>query len=228
MTLRKSALALRPKKGRSTIYLLRHAHSQANGRGILAGQKPGIKLSAQGRKQAKDLIGILETLKIEDVQLSPLERCRETIAPFIERHLDLPVSVNPSFIEMHYGEWSGEKLALLSRKSLWRTIQKSPSAVRFPAGESFLEMSSRAIEGIESLRNDNKVHLVVSHGDVIRVILNHYLGSHLDTFQRLAIDPGSISSLVFNGEHVSIQRINSTASFGAHEGSTLGGGAGKK
>ena len=214
--------------GQSTIYLLRHAHSAANNRGILAGQKLGISLSSKGKAQAIALIPVLEKLSLSCIHTSPLQRCLETIEPFARTHPNLSIEEDSAFIEMHYGQWSGSKLALLSRKSLWRQIQKEPSGVRFPEGESFAEMASRAIEGIEKLRGVKGNHLVISHGDVIRVIINHYLGNHLDNFQRLSIDPASLSSLSFHKERISIHTINSTQSAAPHSGSTLGGGGGEK
>ncbi len=212
----------------STVYLLRHAHSVANGRGILAGQSKGIKLSAIGKKQADNLVATLVPLDIDYVYLSPLERCLETVTPFLKVHEKALISQSPEFVEMNYGGWTGKRLAILSRRSMWKDIQKEPSTVRFPQGESFLEMRHRAVAGIESLRGKPGNHLVVSHGDVIRVILNHYLGAHLDNFQRLSIDPASISAIRFAHGGVTIQNMNSTSSVSAHSSSTLGGGAGKK
>jgi len=211
-----------------TIYLLRHAHSQANNQGILAGRKKGVKLSARGKKEAVALIHTLNELGISEIHVSPLERCLETIAPFSEQAKSIPLIADEAFIEMHYGNWSGAKLSLLSRKKLWKTIQSNPSQVRFPAGESFHEMCSRAIEGIENLRRRGGTQLVVSHGDVIRVILNHYLGSHLDNFQRLSIEPASLSRISFHGDRIIIQSINVTSKISGTTDSTLGGGSGKK
>ena len=217
-----------PVKKPVTIYLLRHAHSQANNRGILAGRKKGIKLSARGKKEAVALVNSLNELGISEIHASPLERCLETIAPFSEQAQGIPLIQDEAFIEMHYGDWSGAKLSSLSRKKLWKTIQSNPSQVRFPAGESFHELCSRAIEGIEKLRNRGGTQLVVSHGDVIRVILNHYLGSHLDNFQRLSIEPASLSRISFHGDRISIQFINVTSKISGNTDSTLGGGSGKK
>ena len=227
MTLR-TGLTGKAGKKPVTIYLLRHAHSQANNQGILAGRKSGIKLSARGRKEATDLIASLQSLRIEEIHSSPLERCLETIAPFSTHASAIPVIQDEAFIEMHYGEWSGSKLSILSRKKLWKLIQQHPSEVRFPSGESFLEMSTRAIEGIERLRQRGRTQLVVSHGDVIRVILNHYLGSHLDNFQRLSIEPASLSRISFHGDKVSIHSVNVTSKIAGDSRSTLGGGSGKR
>jgi probable phosphomutase (TIGR03848 family) len=226
MTLRTGLIGSAAKKP-VTIYLLRHAHSEANSKGILAGRRSGIKLSARGRKEAKNLIKSLNLLGIQEIHSSPLERCLETIAPFSSQAKAIPVMQDEAFIEMHYGDWSGSKLSILSRKKLWKTIQGHPSLVRFPSGESFLEMNTRAIEGIEKLRLRGQTQLVVSHGDVIRVILNHYLGSHLDNFQKLSIEPASLSRITFHGDKVIIHSVNVTSNISGERNSTLGGGAGK-
>lgn len=220
-------------KGKSqvVVHLLRHAHSVANEKGVLAGQTAGVHLSKSGEKQAIALIEPLKALQVTHLHISPMDRCWETINPFIEATTDIEIAPDPAFIEMNYGEWSGKKLAGLSKKGLWEKIQESPSLVRFPAGESFGEMLSRVVEGIEIIRSQSGVHLIVSHGDVIRVALNHYLGSHLDTFQRLSIAPASLSTLIFSGKSVSISRVNvplGTSSANAGGESTLGGGSGTK
>lgn len=221
-------MTLRTSRKKTTIYLLRHAHSQANGAGILAGQKKGVKLSAQGRKEASALIQTLTALDIEQIHVSPMERCRETIQPFLELNSSIDVFEEPAFIEMHYGEWTGAKLSSLARKSLWKPIQKNPSLVRFPKGESFTEMSTRAIEGIARISELGGNHLVVSHGDVIRVIINHFTGAHLDNFQRLSIGPASLSTIVFHGGSASIHAMNIPVTLQKPGESTLGGGSGKR
>lgn len=215
-------------KAASTVYLLRHAHSVANERGILAGQASGISLSTKGKAQAEDLVLHLEQMNLTQIHLSPLQRCQETVEPFLKQKPSMTTRINDSVIEMNYGDWTGKKLSYLSRRSLWKEIQAQPSTVTFPQGESFLEMQHRAIVAIEKISNVPGNHLVVSHGDVIRVILNHYLGAHLDEFQRITVDPASISSIRFHDGRVSVQKVNSTNSLTSHAGSALGGGAGKK
>jgi broad specificity phosphatase PhoE len=91
-------------------------------------------------------------------------------------------------------------------------------------------MQSRVIEGIEALRSVTGNHLVVSHGDVIRVALTHYLGAHLDAFQRLSIGPATLSTIIFHEENVVISGMNiaiSQSQSSIHGESTLGGGGGR-
>ena len=218
------------RKSHSVVHLLRHAHSEANSKGILAGRKPGVHLSQIGKEEAKLLVEPLKALKVDFLHVSPLERCWETIQPFVDATSGIEISQDSKFIEMDYGLWSGQKLKNLTKKNLWSSIQNSPSVVRFPEGESFNEMHGRAIEGVEEIRKNPGVHLVVSHGDVIRVILNNYLGSHMDLFQRLSIAPASISSIVFQGNSISITSVNRILQRKPDESlgeSTLGGGSGR-
>ena len=80
-------------------------------------------------------------------------------------------------------------------------MQNRPSVVTFPEGESFRKVQKRAVEAVEeirSLRGKDKVHLVVSHSDTIKLIAAHYLNMKLDSFQKLQIDPASFT--VFHGD----------------------------
>jgi broad specificity phosphatase PhoE len=126
----------------TVIFLLRHAHSEANGAGILAGQMSGIHLSKVGKREAKTFAKNYRHVKFDQIYISPLERCSETIAPYLAqfsktRRPTKPIIENLNFIEMDYGAWSGLKLQKLALKPLWRKIQNNPITVTFPEGESF-------------------------------------------------------------------------------------------
>jgi broad specificity phosphatase PhoE len=66
------------------ILLIRHAHSVANAKGILAGKSPGVLLTDLGQKQSHDLAERLSGSKITRVRISPLERCHMTVAPLLD------------------------------------------------------------------------------------------------------------------------------------------------
>ena len=218
----------------TTFFLLRHAHSTANENSILAGQDNSIGLSGIGDAQAQSLVEILTSLEISMVITSPLLRCKETIAPFIASQSKLVARQDTGIIEMNYGDWSGKKLSRLSKQPLWRRIQGNPAGVRFPDGESFLEMLSRSSQSIENLRGSGERVLVVSHGDVIKVLITHFLGAPLNTFQKLSIDPASISILKFSGDSFNLVSANAThhlpkiakKSGKGRNGFILGGGSG--
>ena len=213
------------------IYLLRHGHSTANGKGILAGRDNSVRLSPQGLLQAGAAAEALAGVKFKAHISSPIARCVETLKPYHAK-----VIKDARFQEMHYGEWSGKKLALLAKKSLWKTIQSHPSQVRFPAGESFLEMNARTTDAIAQLAAKySGAILICSHGDVIKAIIAQAMGVHLDAFQKIVIDPASISVIRVSGSSIQLVKSNDTSHLvrlsqgpaaKARRGHLLGGGAG--
>jgi probable phosphomutase (TIGR03848 family) len=217
------------------ILLVRHAHSTANLKSILAGQDRSVALSERGRSEAALLASHLSDqhnngLRVSKVGTSPLLRARETIAPFLAEHPSVASVRESGIIEMDYGSWSGKKIALLAKRPLWREIQRNPSMVRFPDGESFLEMASRSSEAVRDHATPGKTTLFVSHGDVIKSIVATFLGLHLDQFQRIVIEPASITSVTINNGSPMINFLNSTSHLNNHSSrgvdSTLGGGSG--
>ena len=200
----------------STLILLRHAHSQANESNILAGRTPGVLLSKKGVAQSQQLIERIGRAPIDEVHLSPITRCQLTIDPWLASKYSSQINrldIREEFTEMDYGDWSGRKLSSLHRSSLWRPIQESPSKVRFPGGESFRQAQRRAVDGCEELLNSGakKVHLVVSHSDLIKLIAVHYLDAHIDTFQRVEISQASFTVISRNARGLNILAINSAS-----------------
>jgi probable phosphomutase (TIGR03848 family) len=193
----------------ATIYLLRHGHSAANAKSILAGRDFKVSLSATGKKQALAIESELKQKNFARIYSSPLPRCLQTLEPIAET-LKREIEISEGVIEMEYGDWSGKKLAILSRTKLWKSIQGRPSLVRFPNGESFLEMQNRALETVRKVAIPGETILICSHGDVIKAIVAGLLGLHLDNFQSLAIDPASISVVDISGDNARIRSLNDT------------------
>lgn len=193
----------------TTFIFLRHAISQANEEGILAGRLPGINLSQKGNRQANEISKYLQALKIDRVISSPLERCLQTIDPFLS-NAHLKVHKDEAFIEMDYGNWSGQKLSSLSKNKDWKVVQKKPSTFKFPKGESFAAAQRRVEKGMASLAKSHpkKTLLVVSHGDIIKMVAAKTLNLSLDDFQRIVIDPASISILSWKDKQRTVITLN--------------------
>lgn len=217
------------------IVLIRHAHSTANAAGVLSGRLPGVHLSKVGQEQAKRLAERLGKLTISEVHVSPMERCSETLEPWIIKYgKNVTVVTDKNLVEVDYGKWSGKKLAVLSRAKLWRKIQSQPSSVTFPEGESLAQMQVRAMQSVHNFFDtDLELMIMVSHGDVIKAIVASALGMHLDDFQRIVIDPASITILESNGGAIRLTRLNDSDSSVSEllqsknkRGHLLGGGKG--
>lgn len=183
----------------TTIYLVRHGQNDFIGKSHrLAGWLPDVHLNDRGRAQANALAEYFSKIPIRGIYSSPLERTIETAEP-IARAKGLPIEKREGLGEIKYGRWEGQSLKTLSRRKLWPVIQHTPSLARFPEGESFVEAQDRVVSEIEQLRSIHKspkaAILCVSHADVIKLIIAHYLGLPLDLFQRIVVMPASISIL---------------------------------
>ena len=187
------------------VVLIRHAHSQANEAGVLSGRRPNVHLSARGLEQAKNLAQRLGNFSVHQIRISPMERCLESIEPWLEFNsspkspAQIPI-VDQDLTEVDYGTWSGKKLATLARNKNWKLVQEMPSRMYFPGGEGLAQMQIRANSVIHNAITSKKkgVLVVVSHGDVLKSIVASALGMHLDEFQRIIIDPASISILDYS------------------------------
>jgi len=223
------------------LVLIRHAHSQSNASGVLSGRLPNIHLSEKGIKQSQQLSERLGNFAIAQLRVSPMERCFETISPWLndvvlKNSPDFEPIIDPSLNEVDYGDWSGKKLISLARKKEWRTVQESPSRMYFPGGEGIAQMQSRAMSVVHELATlpDSKTAVIVSHGDVIKSIVASALGTHLDEFQRIIIDPASVSVLDYSGIKPRVLLLNDTRAVVTdllqapkRSRNLLGGGAGK-
>lgn len=200
------------------VFLIRHAHSSANASGILAGRSEGIQLSPLGKRQAKDLARRLGPIPIKSLRSSPLERCGQTISPWVKKisQIDpkIKVEIDQDLSEVDYGDWTGRKLRALSKETLWKKVQEQPSQVVFPQGEGLAAMQGRAMRALHhGLAKRGKGHvMLVSHGDVLKSIIAASLNMHLDEFQRIVVDPASISILDYSSSRPRLILMNDSRS----------------
>lgn len=193
------------------ILLIRHGQNDWVNKQRLAGWTPGVHLNEEGRSQAEQLSERLSSLPLKAIYSSPLERCMETAAFLAQLH-GLEVVELEAIGEVRYGDWQGKKIKKLAKKKRkWYAVQHFPSRFRFPGGESLTGVQKRAVAAIERLSrlHEKELVAVVSHADVIKLILAHYLGTHIDLFQRIVVSPASVSSLALSESGpVRVLRIN--------------------
>lgn len=197
----------------TTVLLVRHGRTTANASGVLAGRTPGVELDERGQAQAAALAKRLVKVPLAAVVSSPLERTRQTAEALLTGREDTPLHIDASLTECDYGDWSGRELKTLFEESLWRTVQIHPAAAAFPGGEAMAAMSARAVTAIRQWNaqlGEDATYAVVSHGDVIKAIIADALGMHLDLFQRLQVDPCSISVINYTETRPFILRLNDT------------------
>jgi len=191
------------------ILLIRHGINDMVGQKKLAGWLPGVHLNDEGRAQAEALSERLRDVPISAIYCSPLERTRETAEP-LAHVKNLEVRVREGLGEVRYGEWTGRLIEELAKEELWRVVQTYPSGMRFPGGDSMREMQARIVNELELIAAEHprQIVAVVSHADLIKAALAHYLGVHFDLFQRIGVNPASVSVVHLSRFGPHVMRIN--------------------
>ncbi|WP_028048985.1 MSMEG_4193 family putative phosphomutase [Cellulomonas sp. URHD0024] len=225
----------------ATVLLVRHGRSTANVAGILAGRTAGVRLDAVGRSQAERAGQRLAEVPLVALISSPLARCRQT-ARIIGEHQGAAVRtrIEAGIVECDYGQWQGRPLRELAKEPLWAVVQTQPSAAVFPGGESLAAMQGRSVAAIrrhdaalEAEHGAGAVWVAVTHGDIIATVLADALGMGLDLYQRLVVNPGSVSIIRYgparpdvvatNTDSGDLQWLRTVAPVGDAQ---VGGGAG--
>jgi probable phosphoglycerate mutase len=198
----------------TTVLLLRHGLTAMTGP-VLAGRTPGVHLDDRGKAQAATAAKRLAGVNLAAIVSSPLERCQETVEPLAEA-TGLNVETEPRLIECGYGDWTGQELKKLAKDPLWKVVQAHPSAVTFPGpdGEALRAAQARAVDAVRSWNaklGRDAVWLACTHADVIKSIVADALGMHLDEFQRIVVDPCSITVINYTELRPFVVRVNDTA-----------------
>lgn len=197
----------------TSILLVRHAVNDFVKTGKLAGWTPEVHLNDEGKAQAEALGKRLADAPIAQIYASPLERTMETAQAIQQYHPKLLIQQNEAIGEVRYGDWEGASIAALRTRKMWELVQEYPSRAYFPNGETMRGVQVRAVNEIERLAalHPREMVIVVSHADLIKMVVAHYLGMHLDNFQRIMIAPASISTLLLGHGRPYLAAMNDTA-----------------
>lgn len=220
------------------MLLIRHGRTSANVEGILAGRLPEVFLDEVGQSSARALALRIASVPVCQVVTSPLERTVQTTQLVFEE--STPVTHEDRLIECDYGLWQGRSLKELALDERWSVVQETPDEMVFPDGESMLSMAQRAVSAMHEWdakvvaeHGDKAIWAAVSHGDVIKAICADALGIPLRKFQRIVIEPASVSVIHYNKDAVSLSKLNDTGDswisqlVAPFEGATLGGQSGR-
>lgn len=178
-----------------TILLVRHAAHVELGR-ILSGRRSDVALSAAGLEQAAIVADLLGTKPLAAIYSSPRERAWYTARDIAEPH-GLKVRADERLEEVDFGEWTGRSFAELEPDPGWQEWNSARSRARCPGGETMGEAVSRAVAWVEEAAagHDGVTVAAVTHCDLIRGVIAHYLGLSLDNLLRFDVAPASVSRI---------------------------------
>jgi probable phosphomutase (TIGR03848 family) len=197
----------------TTVVLVRHGLTHMTGP-VLAGWTPGLHLDERGQEQAAAVAERLRPVPFDAVVSSPLDRCLDTAGAVLEGR-DLALQVDERLGECRYGDWTGRPLKELAKDPLWKVVQNHPSAVVFPGpeGEALRDTQARAVAAVRDWNarlGPDATWLACSHGDVIKAVVADALGLHLDGFQRISVDPCSVTVIRYTELRPFVVRVNDT------------------
>lgn len=194
------------------ILMVRHAAHDLLGR-VLAGRMPGVRLGAAGRLESLRLAERLQGQRIAAIYVSPLERAKETAAPIAARQ-GVTVVESESIHEIDFGLWSGMSFRALSRDPAWAYWNANRGTARAPRGESMPEVQARILDHLRDIERSHPGETValVSHGDVIKSALVHFLNCEISAIDRIQVRPASISAVVLHGGRGEVERMDESVS----------------
>jgi broad specificity phosphatase PhoE len=148
-------------------------------------------------------------LEIHAIYASPLERAVETAKIIAEPH-GLSPTVREQLGDLRFGEWEGRAFEELRRDPRWERFNSTRSLIRAPGGELMIEVQTRMVAEVESLRerHKNETMAVVSHLDPLRSLIAHYLGIPLDFMLRFELSVGSVSIVRYFEEQPRVLCLN--------------------
>ena len=175
------------------LLLIRHADPAEEVRGRCYGGLD-VGLSARGRERARELAEALGGTGLDAVYASPRRRALETAAA-----LGPAPIVDDRLRELEFGEFEGrtyDEIAA-SHPEIYRCWMETPTEVRFPGGESYADLRSRALEAAADLRARHAGETVaaVTHAGVVRAVVADALGMPDAAIFRLGQDYGAVTRL---------------------------------
>lgn len=185
------------------IYLVRHAESVANTRGLYQGQTYNTPLSPLGQLQAKALAQYLANHTFDQIFVSPLLRTLQTASLLASSKKVQPL-IDRRLIEINHGHWEGISKVEVARRwpnsyLLWKNF---PSQAVFPGGERFTDTYNRIISWWQDISRLEGNYLAITHDGVIRPLLAHLRQNSLDQIWDFDLQPASIT--VIENQQISI------------------------
>ena len=139
-----------------TIYLVRHCSA--------TGQAPNAALTSTGLQQAQDLVSFFENKEVKHILSSPYLRAQQSIMPAaISKQLEIQIESRLAeriLSDIDIPDWMTQLEQTFTDLDL-----------KLPGGESSREATARGVEVIKEVPNHS---ILVTHGNLMRLILKHF------------------------------------------------------
>ncbi|HYC55301.1 MAG TPA: histidine phosphatase family protein [Candidatus Binatia bacterium] len=189
----------------SYLFFLRHGETEWNRQRRIMGDMD-IPLSARGREQCQGMAALLDGFGIARIRSSPLLRARQT-AEVMAQALGLPVEYDEGLVEVRFGEWQGKTYDEIFGDPRFHSFVADPVAHPTPGGETIADVQARGLASAGNVAAGDRI-LMVSHGDIIRSVLCHYMSIPLSEFRRIRVDNCGLAAVSVTGDVAVAQFVN--------------------
>ena len=194
-----------------TAILMRHGETEWNKQGRVMGRNP-VELTEHGRAQVAATARFAGSIKPDLIVTSPLVRARQSAEILASALGGIQIVEEPAIAEVLYGRWEGLHYHELIDDPHYITYRKSPILHPTPGGETIPEVQAR---GVEAVMRTIEAHpgqrvVFVSHGDIVRTVLCHFLKVELEHFHRIRVDNAALSAIQISGEFAEVKFLNLT------------------
>jgi Fructose-2,6-bisphosphatase len=177
------------------LYLIRHGETEWNKARRFQGWTD-IELSDEGVEQARLLGQRFTKINIDEIYASPLKRAVATALP-IAKTKGIDIIKNENFKEINFGEWEGMTASEISAKygKDFDDFIVAPEKGEFPGDISFDKVIDRIKVGLEEVLYEKKDKniVIVSHGGIIRLMIQYLMEFDGEWYNKTWIDNTSIS-----------------------------------
>ena len=191
-----------------TLFFVRHVPHELQDK-VHVGRRDGVQLREDAPERLARLTERFAREPLAAVYASPILRTQKT-AEAIAAPKGLDVQTRDGLTELEAGEWTGRSFGDFTTDPAWDVWNRRRSLARIPGGESMLEVQGRMALVLEEMREAHAGEhvLLVSHGDPIKAALLLMLGLSLDAYDRIDVEPGSVSTAVLGDWGAKLLRLN--------------------
>jgi broad specificity phosphatase PhoE len=195
----------------ATLFFVRHA-AHDNVGSYLAGRMEGVRLGPGGQAQAHRLGERMRRESFAAIVASPRERTRETALAISDAACIGPVKIAEELDEIDFGAWSGRSFDELNADPAWRQWNENRGEASTPAGETMAQVQERVVSFAARIAEAaaGRAVVLVSHADVIKAAVCHFLGVPLANLDKFEISPASVTTIVVGDWGSKLHALNQT------------------
>lgn len=203
---------MRLEAAHATLILMRHGETAWNRERRIMGDLD-IALTDEGRVQCEGAAGLLAGYGVTRIVSSPLQRASESAA-IVSSRFGIAVESDERLVEVRFGQWQGLTYEQVAADPRYQGFADDPVSNPTPGGETIHDVQVRGLEGLGAAMGtarDGDCTLFVTHGDIIRALLCHFLATPLDHYRRLRTDNAGLSAIAVSPGLPEVKFLNVVA-----------------